>query len=37
MFSADGFHPSEESYQEFGGMMATGIAAKLNAIESKNT
>jgi lysophospholipase L1-like esterase len=37
MFSADGFHPSEESYQEFGGMMATGIAARLNAIESKNT
>lgn len=31
MFSADGFHPSEESYQEFGAMMATRIAAKLDA------
>ena len=36
MFSADGFHPSEESYQEFGEMMANGIAARLKAIESKN-
>ncbi len=36
MFSADGFHPSEESYQVFGEMMATGIAARLKAIESKN-
>ncbi|MGD2099666.1 MAG: SGNH/GDSL hydrolase family protein [Desulfobacterales bacterium] len=32
MFSADGFHPSEESYQEFGEMMAKCIAAKLEAI-----
>lgn len=32
MFSADGFHPSEESYPEFGEMMATGIAEKFNAI-----
>ncbi len=30
MFSADGFHPSEESYREFGEMMAHGIAARLN-------
>ncbi len=36
MFSADGFHPSEESYQEFGEMMASGIAARLEAKESKN-
>jgi lysophospholipase L1-like esterase len=32
MFSADGFHPSEESYQEFGQMVAEGIAGKLKAI-----
>jgi lysophospholipase L1-like esterase len=36
MFSADGFHPSEESYHEFGEMVANGIAARLKAIESKN-
>ena len=33
MFSADGFHPSEESYQEFGGMMAQGIAKKFTSQE----
>lgn len=32
MFSADGFHPSEESYQEFGGMMAEGMAAKFKTV-----
>ena len=36
MFSADGFHPSEESYQAFGEMMATGIVTRLKAIESNN-
>ncbi len=36
MFSADGFHPSEESYREFGEMMATKIAARLKVIEHKN-
>ena len=35
MFSADGFHPSEESYQEFGGMMAQGIAEKFKASASE--
>jgi lysophospholipase L1-like esterase len=35
MFSADGFHPSEESYQEFGEMMAQGIAEKYKAIAQK--
>ena len=35
MFSADGFHPSEESYQEFGGMIAQGIAQKFEAIASE--
>jgi lysophospholipase L1-like esterase len=32
MFSADGFHPSEESYQGFGEMVAREIAAKFKAI-----
>jgi lysophospholipase L1-like esterase len=36
MFSADGFHPSEESYRVFGEMMAYEIAARLKAIASKN-
>ena len=35
MFSADGFHPSEESYQELGGMVAQKIAARHKDIKSK--
>ena len=29
-FSADGYHPSEQSYREFGGMMTDRIAERLN-------
>ena len=32
MFSADGFHPSEESYQWFGEMMAQGITEKFKSV-----
>lgn len=35
MFSADGFHPSEQSYQEFGGMIAQGIADKFKVTISE--
>jgi lysophospholipase L1-like esterase len=35
MFSADGFHPSEESYQGFGEMIAQGIADNFKAIASE--
>ncbi|MBW2434576.1 MAG: SGNH/GDSL hydrolase family protein [Deltaproteobacteria bacterium] len=35
MFSADGFHPSQESYQGFGEMMAKGIAEKFKALPSE--
>ncbi len=31
-FSPDGFHPSEESYQEFGEMMASHIVDRINRI-----
>ena len=35
MFSADCFHPSEESYRGFGEMMAQGIAEKFKEIASE--
>jgi lysophospholipase L1-like esterase len=34
-FSADGFHPSEESYRALGEMMARGIAGRFKMIASK--